>query len=207
MLCMALLFSTGIVNAQNLITVEGNISAKDGRGAVSNISVTVKGSKNGTTTDDKGFFRLNGVPSNGTLIFSSVGFAQQSIEVKGRTQINIAMEASEGPKLDEVVVIGYGTRSKKDVTGAVSQIKATQLENENPSNVADILRGNISGLSISQTNSASAKGGGDLLVPFLVVISITPLAALAPNTAAELASFNTSMVAISLGLISDNWPG
>ena len=164
LLCMALLFSTGIVTAQNLITVEGTVSAKDGRGAVSNISVTVKGSKNGTTTDDKGFFRLNAVPSNGTLIFSSVGFAQQSIDVKGRTQFNIAMEASEGPKLDEVVVIGYGTRSKKDVTGAVSQIKATQLENENPSNVADILRGNISGLSISQTNSASAKGGGDLLV-------------------------------------------
>lgn len=164
MLCLALLFSTGIVSAQNLITVEGNISAKDGRGAVSNVSVTVKGSKNGTTTDDKGFFRLSGVPSNGTLIFSSVGFAQQSADVKGRTQFNIVMEPSEGPRLDEVVVIGYGTRSKKDVTGAVSQIKATQLENENPSNVADILRGNISGLSISQTNSASAKGGGDLLV-------------------------------------------
>ena len=164
MLCMAMLLATGIASAQNLITVEGTVSAKDGRGAVSNISVTVKGSKNGTTTDEKGFFRLNGVPSNGTLIFSSVGFAPQSVEVKGRTQISIGMEASEGPKLDEVVVIGYGTRSKKDVTGAVSQIKATQLENENPSNVADILRGNISGLSISQTNSASAKGGGDLLV-------------------------------------------
>ena len=164
MLCMILLCSTGIVSAQNLITVEGNINAKEGSNAISNVSVTVKGSKNGTTTDEKGHFRLQGVPSNGTLVFSSVGYGQQTVEVKGRTEISISLQAAEGPKLDEVVVVGYGTRAKKDVTGAVSQIKATQLENENPGNVTDVLRGNIAGLSISQTNSASAKGGGDLLV-------------------------------------------
>ncbi|MEO5591558.1 MAG: SusC/RagA family TonB-linked outer membrane protein [Chitinophagaceae bacterium] len=164
MLCMVLLCSTGIVSAQNLITVEGNINAKEGLAAITNVSVTVKGSKNGTTTDDQGHYRLQGVPSNGTLVFSSVGYAPQTVAVSGRTQIGISLVAAEGPKLDEVVVVGYGTRSKKDVTGAVSQIKATQLENENPGNVTDVLRGNIAGLSISQTNSASAKGGGDLLV-------------------------------------------
>jgi len=164
MLCMVLLCSTGMVNAQNVITVEGNINAKEGLNVLSNVSVTVKGTKNGTTTDDKGHFRLQGVPTNGSLIFSSVGFEPQTIPVSGRTTINITLQAAEGPKLDEVVVIGYGTRAKKDVTGAVSQIKVTQLENENPQSVADALRGNIAGLSISQTNSASAKGGGDLLV-------------------------------------------
>ena len=164
MLCMILLCSTGIVSAQNLITVEGNILTREGTNAISNVSVTVKGSKNGTTTDDKGHFRLQGVPSNGTLIFSSVGYGEQSVAVNGRTKIDISLTAAEGPKLDEVVVVGYGTRTKKDVTGAVSQIKVTQLENENPQSVADALRGNIAGLSISQTNSASAKGGGDLLV-------------------------------------------
>ena len=164
LLCMVLLCSTGIVTAQNLLTVEGDINAKESLSPISNVSVTVKGSKNGTTTDEKGHFRLQGVPVNGTLIFSSVGYAPQTIQVNGRKQISLSLAIAEGPRLDEVVVIGYGTRSKKDVTGAVSQIKATQLENENPSNVTDILRGNISGLSISQTNSASAKGGGDLLV-------------------------------------------
>ncbi len=163
-LCMVLLCSTGIISAQNQITVEGTINAKDGLNAISNVSVTVKGTKNGTTTDDKGYYRLQGVPSNGTLIFSSVGYGEQSIAVSGRTRIDISLASAEGPKLDEVVVVGYGTRAKKDVTGAVSQIKVTQLENENPQSVADALRGNIAGLSISQTNSASAKGGGDLLV-------------------------------------------
>jgi len=164
LLCLLLLCSTGIVTAQSLLTVEGDINAKESLNPISNVSVTVKGSKNGTTTDEKGHFRLQGVPVNGTLIFSSVGYAPQTIQVNGRKQISLSLAIAEGPRLDEVVVIGYGTRSKKDVTGAVSQIKATQLENENPSNVTDILRGNISGLSISQTNSASAKGGGDLLV-------------------------------------------
>ena len=64
MLCMVLLCSTAMVYAQNVITVEGNINAKDGQNAISNVSVTVKGTKNGTTTDDKGHFRLQGVPSN-----------------------------------------------------------------------------------------------------------------------------------------------
>ncbi|HTL07262.1 MAG TPA: SusC/RagA family TonB-linked outer membrane protein [Chitinophagaceae bacterium] len=164
LLCTLLLGSMGMVYAQNLLTVEGNINAKDGLNALSNVSVTVKGSKNGTTTDEKGHYRLQGVPANGTLIFSSVGYGEQAVPVGGRTTINISLLAAEGPKLDEVVVVGYGTRAKKDVTGAVSQIKVTQLENENPQSVADALRGNIAGLSISQTNSASAKGGGDLLV-------------------------------------------
>ncbi|MEO6313473.1 MAG: SusC/RagA family TonB-linked outer membrane protein [Chitinophagaceae bacterium] len=164
MLCMILLCSSGVVSAQDLITVAGDIRAKDSTNSLPNVSVTVRGKKNGTSTDAKGHFVLTGVPSGATLVFSSVGFAEQTMQVKGRTSINVVMEAADGPKLDEVVVVGYGTRAKKDVTGAVSQVKVTQLENENPQSVADALRGNIAGLSISQTNSASAKGGGDLLV-------------------------------------------
>ena len=74
------------------------------------------------------------------------------------------MLAEQASALNEVVVVGYGTVQKKDLTGAVSQIKVTQLENENPGNVQDALRGNIAGLAISQTNGATAKGGGDLQV-------------------------------------------
>ena len=164
LLGIILLGSTGLLNAQNLITVEGVVTAKEGQNAITSVSVTVKGKKNGTSTDEKGHYKLQGVPSNGTLVFSSVGFAEQEVSVKGRSDVSIALVAAEGPKLDEVVVVGYGTRARKDLTGAVSQIKATQLENENPGNVTDVLRGNVAGLSISQTNSASAKGGGDILV-------------------------------------------
>jgi outer membrane receptor for ferrienterochelin and colicin len=61
--------------------------------------------------------------------------------------------------LDEVVVTGYGTRAKKDVTGAISQVKVTQLENENPPSVQDALRGNVPGVVV--TSSPNAKGGGN----------------------------------------------
>ncbi|RZK45889.1 MAG: SusC/RagA family TonB-linked outer membrane protein, partial [Pedobacter sp.] len=66
--------------------------------------------------------------------------------------------------LNEVVVIGYGTVAKKDLTGSVGSVRATQLENENPASVQDVLRGNVAGLNITQTNAASAKGGGDILI-------------------------------------------
>ncbi|MFT3935041.1 MAG: SusC/RagA family TonB-linked outer membrane protein [Chitinophagaceae bacterium] len=170
-LLLGLLLFCSAVNAQNLITVEGNVSSKDSRYTGANISVIVQGGKNGTTTDDKGHFRLSGVPANATLVFSGVGLAQQSMQVKGRTMLTVVMESSEAAKLDEVVVIGYGTRTKRDVTGAVAQIKATQLENENPGNVTDVLRGNVAGLSINQTNGSTAKGGGDIQVRGKTTIS------------------------------------
>src|SRR5688500_6795999 len=68
----------------------------------------------------------------------------------------------EASNLNEVVVVGYGTQQKKDVTGAVCSVKATQLENENPASVQDVLRGNIAGVNVSA--STSAKGGGSLLI-------------------------------------------
>ncbi|MDQ3845402.1 MAG: SusC/RagA family TonB-linked outer membrane protein, partial [Bacteroidota bacterium] len=88
----------------------------------------------------------------------------KEVAVNGQETINITLNTATGSDLEQVVVIGYGTQRKKDLTGAVSQVKATRLENENPASVQDVLRGNIPGINISQINAASAKGGGDLLV-------------------------------------------
>lgn len=92
---------------------------------------------------------------------SSVGFLNKEQDVDGQTTLNITMD-SGNTELTEVVVIGYGTASRKDVTGSIASVKAEQLENENPQSVADLLKGNIAGLSVSQ--NTSAKGGGALLV-------------------------------------------
>lgn len=127
------------------------------------VSITIKGTSKGTTTDADGRFALKDVAANRVLVFSSTGFASQEIPVSGKNTVDVTMTEAASA-LNEVVVVGYGTRQKKDVTGAVAQVKATQLENENPPSVQDLLRGNIPGLNISQTNTASAKGGGDLQV-------------------------------------------
>ena len=144
------------------ITVTGVVT--DTRKApLPGVSIIVKGTTKGVTTDGDGHYLLTEVPENGTLVFSYTGFASQEINVNGNATINVVLSESAS-SLNEVVVIGYGTRQKKDLTGAVGQVKATQLENENPGTVQDILRGNIAGMNISQINAASAKGGGDLLV-------------------------------------------
>ena len=149
-----------VLSAQNAITVSGNVT--DGKNnPVPGVSVVIKGTNRGTSTDAKGHFALWDVPRNGVLVFSSTGFTTQEIPVRGNTTLNISLSETVS-NLNEVVVIGYGTRQKRDVTGAVSQVKATRLENENPATVQDLLRGNIPGLNV--TSSTSAKGGGSLLV-------------------------------------------
>ena len=161
------------VLAVSLLTMLGSFSAfaqtlvvgviKDNKGlTLPGVSIKVKNTQTGTLTDAAGKYSIKVQDgANQTLVFTFIGFTTQEIALNGRTTINVTMDdGAQG--LNDVVVIGYGTAQKKDVTGAVSSIKATQLENENPNSVTDILRGNIPGLTVGFNNSA--KGGGDLLV-------------------------------------------
>ncbi|MGN6616996.1 MAG: carboxypeptidase-like regulatory domain-containing protein, partial [Ilyomonas sp.] len=164
LLLFATLLYGAMLSAQSTINVEGTVTDATGSKPLPAVSVTVKGTSKGTSTDDKGHYRLTGVSPTATLIFSSIGFKEQSVAVNGKTTVNVSLQTGEASTLDQVIVIGYGTSTKKDLTGAVSQVKVAQLENENPVNVQDALRGNVPGLNISQVNSASAKGGGDLQI-------------------------------------------
>lgn len=139
--------------------VKGIVTDKQGA-AIPGASVKVKNSRIGTSTNAEGRYIIS-VPGNSVLVYSAVGFTTQEVRVTNPNQMDVSL-AEEAKGLSEVVVIGYGTAQKKDVTGAISSIKATQLENENPQSVADILKGNIAGLSVSL--NTSAKGGGSLLV-------------------------------------------
>ncbi|WP_207423549.1 SusC/RagA family TonB-linked outer membrane protein [Desertivirga brevis] len=144
--------------AQN-ITVTGVV--KDSKGETQpGVSVKEKGTSRGSATDANGRYSIS-VPPTATLVFNSIGFSMQEVPVNNRATVNVTLR-TDNTQLQEVVVIGYGTATKKDVTGAVSSVKATQLENENPQSVSDILRGNIPGLNVGL--NTSAKGGGDLLV-------------------------------------------
>lgn len=140
-------------------TVKGVVKDKQGI-PLPGVSVKVKGTSKGVSSGVNGDYRI-AVPPNAVLVFTSIGFAVQEINAGSRSEINITL-SDDTKQLDEVVVIGYGTATKKDVTGAVSSVRAARLENENPQSVAEILKGNIPGLSVSL--NTSAKGGGDLLV-------------------------------------------
>ncbi len=121
------------------------------------VSVVIKGTTRGATTDAQGVFKLSNVPDNGTLVFSFTGFSNKEVSVKNNSTINVSL-SEQVSGLNDVVVVGYGTRTKKDLTGAVAQVKATQLENENPRSVQDMLRGNAPGLDVGF--DASNKGSG-----------------------------------------------
>ena len=101
-------------------TVSGTVLDKTGESVIG-ASVVVKGTTNGTITDFDGKFTLQNVPDNGTIQVSFVGYKTMDISVKGQSTVKIILE-EDTETLDEVVVVGYGTAKKSDVTGAMSRV-------------------------------------------------------------------------------------
>lgn len=166
LLCfMATLISLS-VSAQN-VTVKGTVTDQTGE-TVIGASVVEKGNTgNGTITDIDGNFSLS-VPANATLVFSYVGMTPQEIALKGKTTVNVVMQ-DDAQALDEVVVIGYGTVAKRDLTGSVASVSAKELEAIPVANVSEALTGKLAGVSITTTEGSPdadikirVRGGGSL---------------------------------------------
>ncbi|GAB3645982.1 TonB-dependent receptor [Echinicola sediminis] len=141
------------------IRITGQITEEDGK-AIPGATVLLKGSTIGTSADIDGKYALD-VPQTGILVFSFIGYETKEIPIENQSTINVTL-SSDISDLEEVVVIGYGTAKKRDITGAVSSVTASKLENENPNSIQDVLRGNVAGLNVGM--STSAKGGGSLEV-------------------------------------------
>ncbi|MDE3251381.1 MAG: SusC/RagA family TonB-linked outer membrane protein [Bacteroidota bacterium] len=140
-------------------TITGKVT--DSKNApLEGVSILIRGTNKGVTTNASGNFTLNNVPENATLVISYTGYRTELVSVKGKTSVTVSL-TEEVSGLNDVVVVGYGTTTKKDLTGAVSQVKATALENENPRTVADLLRGNAAGLDVGF--DASTKGNNSSL--------------------------------------------
>ena len=169
---MLLLFgiTTSLAQPKSARSMSGVVKDETGR-KLPGVTVLVEGTTKGTSTDEEGRFQLKEVPEKAVLVFSFIGYQQQKVPVGDNPVMNVTMK-DNAKELEQVVVVGYGTRKKSDITGAISQVKATQLENENPATVQDILRGNIAGLNVTSSNSA--KGGGDLTIRGKTTVSGTP---------------------------------
>ena len=158
---LSVLFATQ-AQAQE-ITVTGTVT--DNCGSVIGASVLVEGTTNGCITDLNGKFSLANVPSNGTLVFSYIGYQTQKIAVNGKTSISIKL-AEDTQLLQEVVVVGYGVQRKSDLTGAVSSVKAADALKGTPTgNVSDALQGRMAGVSVlsgsgnpSEDNTIRVRG-------------------------------------------------
>ncbi len=145
------------VSQQEGKTITGRITDQKGEPLIG-VNVVEAGTTNGTVTDIDGDYTLNLTTSNPILNISYIGFSTQTVNVGDRTVINVTME-EETSFLDEVVVVGYGTMRQRDLTGAISTIKAEGLKAEVPRSIQDLLRANAAGLNIGFANSAKGSAG------------------------------------------------
>jgi TonB-dependent SusC/RagA subfamily outer membrane receptor len=136
-------------------TITGKVT--DSKNApMEGVNVTIKGTRRGVITNASGSFSFPNVPENATLVFSFTGFFEKEVKVTGTAPLTVSLSESVSG-LNDVVVVGYGTATKKDITGAVSQIKATALENDNPRSVGDILRGGAAGVDVGFDGSTKGS--------------------------------------------------
>jgi TonB-linked SusC/RagA family outer membrane protein len=128
------------------VAVSGVIKDSDGQPLIG-VNVLEKGTMNGAMTDESGKYALTVGSQKSVLEISCIGFLTQEITVGNKGVINVTLQTDQ-QNLDEVVVIGYGTAKKKDLTGAISTVKAEEIEKQAPISVQDILRANATGVSV-----------------------------------------------------------
>jgi TonB-dependent starch-binding outer membrane protein SusC len=148
-------FLIPIAYGQN-ITIKGKVTVSDQSGGVPGIAVLVKGTTTGTNTDVEGNYSLQVPSTSQMLVFSLIGYETQEILIGSQTEINVVLKVSVG-KLDEIVVVGYGTSTTKELTGAVSTLKGGSLEKLNPTRIENALQGQVAGVQI--TSSSGSPGG------------------------------------------------
>lgn len=141
-------------------TISGKVTDRDGN-PLPDVSVHVKGKNTMTSTNSKGVFSITALPAD-SLEFTSVGFTAVTYAVGNGSSVDARL-SSDNKAMEEVVVVGYGTQRKKDLTGAVSSVKAKDLVMSSGPEVGGMLKGKIAGLTVRQ-NSAQPGGGLDILV-------------------------------------------
>ncbi len=145
-----------VQSIQQTGVLKGLVSDKSGEPVIG-ATIKIKGTTNiGTVTDFNGNFELNNVPTNGTVIISYIGYRTKEVTYKSGQTLSIVIE-EDSETLQEVVVVGYGTMRKKDLTGSVVQIDPSKIADQNPASVQDLLRG-TPGLQIGFDSSAKGSG-------------------------------------------------
>ncbi|MEO6637803.1 MAG: TonB-dependent receptor plug domain-containing protein, partial [Ginsengibacter sp.] len=155
-LCVLILFSLFTFTAAAQNTVTGTVTdSKDGTG-LAGVTVAVKGSRKAVQTDAGGKFSIDASPNN-TLIFTSVGFDSREMPLNGKTVLNASLSQGTS-RLNEVVVVAYGSRRRGDLTGAVTSVSAKDFQKGFIPSSEQLLQGKVAGLQI--TSGGGSAGGG-----------------------------------------------
>jgi TonB-linked SusC/RagA family outer membrane protein len=191
-------FNATAQNETGSISVTGKITDEKDNG-VPGATVLVKGAARSTTAKVDGTFSINVVTGKETLVISSVGFTTQEFPLNGQTSVTIQLASAKSTTLDDVVVIGYGTQKKRNVTAATVSFDASRLDERPVTRVDQALVGQMAGVAVKQTSGALGKGfsvqvrgTGSISAGNepLYVVDGFPLAPAAPNAAGNYASGN-----------------
>ncbi|HLT07042.1 MAG TPA: TonB-dependent receptor [Cyclobacteriaceae bacterium] len=136
-------------------TIRGTVTANNGEPLIG-VNIIVEGTDNGTVTDEKGTYSLS-VSQGSTIVFSFLGFQSQRVTIDDQQTIDVVLE-EEVSALDEVVVIGYGTQRRSDLTGSVAQVGAREINEFPATNVLQSLSGRAAGVQVSPTTGAPGAG-------------------------------------------------
>jgi hypothetical protein len=147
------------LKAQNAINIRGTVSDSSGEPLVG-VNIVVKGTNNGVVSDVDGNYQINVSDSNVTLVFSYIGYTQTEVAAANRIVINVVLE-EDSKLIDEVVVIGYGTVARKDVTTAVSIVSLKDMEERPIVSAAQAIQGKAAGVNVYQPNGSP---GGEMVI-------------------------------------------
>jgi TonB-linked SusC/RagA family outer membrane protein len=144
---------TSLVVAQ---TVTGKVTSASETGGLPGVSILVKGTSLGSLTDMNGDYAIN-APANSVLVFSFVGYQTQEVNYNGEAVLNIVL-VEKPTELDEIIVVGYSSTSKRDITGSIASIKSEKFKDISINGVDQALQGQIAGVQVTQ--SSGTPGGG-----------------------------------------------
>ena len=139
------------------VPVTGRVTGADGTG-LPGVTVLVRGTAIGTTTSTDGAFSLT-APEGSTLVFSFVGFSTQTAPVAAGAPVNITLR-EDAQKLNEVVVVGYGTQQRADVTGAIASVSGRDIATQPVADATQALQGRAAGVTVTQNSGAPGGAGG-----------------------------------------------
>jgi len=137
-------------------TVTGSVSS-DAEGPIPGVNIVIQGTTTGAVTDVDGNFTITVSGPDAVLVFTSIGYAAQNVTVGNQTSINVTL-VEDVLALDEIVVIGYGTQKKKELTSAISNVKAEEFNKGQINNAAQLIQGKVAGLSITKPGGNPNEG-------------------------------------------------
>lgn len=155
LLLISFLLFQAILFAQNNTTISGTVLDSQGQ-PLPGANVVLKGTTTGTQTDFDGNYGLDNVPGNGILVFSYIGYLTQELPINNRTSLDVTLQ-EDTQALDEVVVVGYGTQKKADLTGSIVTVNSEQIEKTPSANPIQSLQGRVAGVQIVSPGSPGAS--------------------------------------------------